>query len=220
MFLSLGITPGRPALVNEYDNSSQSNVQRNLNNLQEFNGNLPGSNKQTELPKNGYITPGRDKLESTQAEFSNHANNVSDERHYHASKKHKKSKKHKFNENDDNMEGGIQVQPNALAAENISVVDSSESFLRRNEKQVIPKMILSRNAEDLNKFIVKENSTNWENSLKRRRLASEEGGQKLPDSKRSKNEMGINDGLPVLIPSIPIKLDRRLSARSEDVFGE
>lgn len=185
------------------------------------------------MPKNGYVTPSRH--ETSRTELMNQMQEVPDDilcgpvettgKHSHASKKHKKSKKHKLDDNDDSCteedveSNGILIQSNALATDNISVVDSSEHFSPAKGKS-IPKIIISRNTEDSNKFIVKENSTNSENSLKRRR-STEDSGHKLHDGKRSKSEKETNYGNPILMmPSIPIKLDRRLSVRLEDVYGE
>ena len=209
-------------------------MQRNLNNLQEFNENISQSNKQAEMPKNGYVIPNRQKREALRTELMNETKDVPDDilcgpvettgKHSHSSKKHKKHKKHKLHDNDDSCTeddgtNGIHIQPNALANEDICVVDSSENFSPAKGKQ-IPKIILSRNADDSNKFIVKENSTNSENCLKRRR-STEDNDDKLQDGKRSKSAQKTSDGLPVLmIPSIPIKLDRRLSVRLEDAYGE
>ncbi|CAB4010907.1 Hypothetical predicted protein, partial [Paramuricea clavata] len=227
---SQGNAPGQPAFDNEYHNSDQLNVQRNLNNLQEFNENISKSGKQAEMPKNGYVTPSRH--ETPRTELMNQMQEVPDDilcgpvettgKHSHASKKHKKSKKHKLYDNDDSCteedveSSGIHIQSNALATDNISVVDSSENFSPAKGKS-IPKIIISRNTEDSNKFIVKENSTNSENSLKRRR-STEDSDHKLHDGKRSKSEKETNGNPILMMPSIPIKLDRRLSVRLEDVY--
>jgi hypothetical protein len=187
--------------------------------LQEFSENISKSRKQAEKIKNGYVTP---IIQPEDAPDDILCGNVETTgKHSHSSKKHKKSKKHKFHVGEDycadeEEPGAIHIQPNALATENISVVDSSENF--SPAKGGIPKLILSRN--DANKFIVKENVINSENNLKRRR-STEDNGHKLHDGKRSKSDQRTNDGHPVLmVPSIPIKLERRLSVRLEDVFGE
>ena len=215
-------TSGQPTFVNECNNS---NVQRNLNNLQEFNKNISNSGKQGQMPKNGYISSSQQKLEGSRTELLNQMKDFPDdlllseplEKHSHSSKKHKKIKKHKLHVNEDyhNEEqesNGVHIQPNAVATDNIAVVDSSE--------KLVPKIILSRNTEDCNEFIVKENSTNSDNSLKRRR-SIEDSSQMLHDGKRSKSGHETNDGMPILlVPSIPIKLDRRLSVHLEDPYGE
>ena len=215
--------------MNEYE---ISNVQRNLNNLQEFHENKPKSDKLAEMPKNGYFASSGQKLERSRTELMNQMKDVPDdvllsepsetsEKHSHASKKHKKVKKHKLHVSDDSCteeqeSNGIHIQPNAVTTDNIAVMDSSEN----SSLKVVPKIILSRNAEDCNKFIVKEKPTNSDNSLKRRR-SIEDSSPMLHDNKRSKSGQEIDDGMPVLlVPSIPIKLDRRLSVHLEDAYGE
>ena len=221
--------------MNASSNSNQLNVQRNLNNLHEFNENISQSSKQAEKPRNGYVTPNRENLQTLRSELIIQSEDVPDdilcgpvhvetsEKHSH-SKKHKKSKKHKLHDNEDycndeEKSTGIHIQPNALATENICVVDSSEN-LSPAKGGTIPKIILSRNVKDSSKFIVKENLTSSENNLKRRR-STEDNSHTLQDGKRSKSDQKTSNELPVLmIPSIPIKLDRRLSVRLEDAYGK
>ena len=190
-----------------------------MNDLQEIHENK--SSKQAEISKNGYVLQ---PCQTSRTELMNQMRDVPDdilcgpiettEKHSHTSRKHKKFKRHKLDENADGS-NGIHIQPNALATEDITVVDSSENL---STGKLIPKIILSRNSEDFNKFMVKETSTNSDNSLKRRR-STDDSGKKLHDNKRAKS---VQEEKPVLmIPSIPIKLDRRLSStKLEDAYGE
>lgn len=205
--------------------------------MKEFNeGKKTKSGGQADSIKNGFITPVQQKLEASRSEsIVDQTTDVphdkqlcslveTTEKLSHAPKKHRISKNRKLENNDDSCIGGsvevngIHIQPNAVETENIAVVDSSETFSAA--KKGVPKIIISRNADDSSKFIVKDSSTNSEFSLKRRRSV-DDSRQKPYDGKRRKTATDQNDDIPVLLtPSIPIKLERRLSVRLEDVYGE
>lgn len=189
------------------------------------------------MVKNGYVTPSRQNPEALPTKSMNSMEDIPDDilcrpdvettgKHSHTSKKNKKSKKHKLNDNEDGrMEDtesdGIYIQPNARPNDNISVVDSSQNFSPRKEKQFVPKIIISRNTEDFNKFVVKENLTTCDKHEKghKRRRSTEDASLDMHDGKRSKSDQETAESTVKKVPLVP-KLDRRLSIRLEDAYGE
>ncbi|XP_046841675.1 nipped-B-like protein isoform X2 [Xenia sp. Carnegie-2017] len=91
--------------------------------------------------------------------------------------------------------------------------------LELKEEQIIPKLILSRNTTDWSKYEVRESVVgNLGAGTKRRRSTENDHNDVDNSGKRPKTTQpssAVNDSV-LMVPSIPIKLDRRLSGDKND----
>ena len=193
-----------------------------------MNDNL--SKSSNEMARNGYVTAHHQTHQTPRTEMEGVPHDIlcgPDEStgESHASKKHKKSKKHKLKNNDEDRyseeveSNGIHIEPNAVATDDILVLDSSNDFSIPKGKPLVPKIIISRNADDFNRYMVKENavtSQKQEKNLKRRRSMEDSS---MHDGKRSRSDRDTDEESSVSGRSIP-NFERRLSVRLEDAFGE
>lgn len=98
-----------------------------------------------------------------------------------------------------------------------STSECTNMSLEPKEEQIIPKLILSRNTTDWNKYEVRESVVGNLGAGTKRRRSTENDHNDVNDvdncGKRPKTTQpssAVNDSV-LMVPSIPIKLDRRLS---------